>query len=129
MALIFNALALFFAVLTAGIYWYGVEQSFFWIYDWYDSMLHVLGGITIGFWASAVALRLQLPVRRAFFTVLGLTLLGAVAWEIFEYAFHFVRQEDYILDTLTDIMNGLAGCVLAFSGLWFVLLREKTHGE
>jgi hypothetical protein len=124
MSLIFNALALLFAVLTAGAYWWGVRESLFWIYPWYDIMLHILGGLVMGSWAIAVVERLGMRSFDALKLILGIVLAGALLWEVFEYIVGFNSGEGYVADTLADITNGLLGALLV-SGVYLYVIRRK----
>ena len=108
MALSLHAFALGLAATMGWLYLYGTEYSFFWIYPWYDSALHALGGLVMGLWACAVALRLGVSARGALVWVVVVALTGSGAWEIFEYGLDI--QGDTV-DTISDIVLGLGGAL------------------
>jgi hypothetical protein len=124
MPLLFNTLSILFALLTGGAYWYGVQESLFWIYPWYDIMLHLLGGLVIGFWASAVAARLKLKPISAFFLIIVTVVGGAIMWEVFEYVIGFEQDAAYVVDTTADLLNGLIG---GFATALFYILLYKPE--
>ncbi len=129
MPTLFNTLALCIAVLTAGTYWYGVDQSFFWAYWWYDIPLHLLGGLVMGLWACAVGARLQLVPRHTFLLVLFIVLLGGIVWEVFEVALNLVRKDGYWVDTVADLGNDIVGGMTAWILYRFVYKKSLSHGE
>lgn len=55
MAILFNILTVL-SVSTMGfLYWIGLDRFYFWYYPWFDNPLHLIGGLTIGLWGSALA--------------------------------------------------------------------------
>jgi hypothetical protein len=127
MPIFFNVLAILFALLTAGAYWYGTQESLFWAYPWYDIMLHLMGGLSIGSWASAVVLRMRLRPVASFMFVIGAILVLAGAWEVFEYVAGLVREEGYLVDTTQDILNGLAGGLTIW--IFATLFYKNSYGQ
>lgn len=116
MRLFFNFSALLAVSATAGLYWLGVEEGYFWIYDWWDTLLHLLGGLTVGLWCGAVAVALRMPALRAFLFTFGAILAVAVAWEVWEYATGLTGgTPGYWEDTTKDIINGCIGAVAAWA--------------
>jgi hypothetical protein len=94
------------------LYALGVRYGLFYGFWWYDNLLHILGGIALGF----LGLRL---FRVRTFPVLLLTGVVAIAWEVFERVGHLVVPT-YIgyggtLDTIFDIACGILGASLV---LW-----------
>jgi hypothetical protein len=129
MPLLFNILAILSALLTAGAYWYGVQGSFFWIYPWYDIMLHLMGGVVMGLWASAVSARLHLSPLHSLIFSMGIVIGGACVWEIFEFLVGFERDiGGYIRDTSADVLNGVIGGG-AVATLYSIFNRRKVYVE
>jgi glucose dehydrogenase len=108
MVLSFHILALGLTAAIGWLYVYGTEHSFFWIYPWFDSLLHVLGGLVMGLWACAVALRLGSSSRGALLWVFVVALIGGGVWELFEYLFDIQGDP---LDTTSDLALGLGGAL------------------
>jgi len=85
------------------------KYSLFYIFWWYDWMLHLFGGISIGLIAGSL-----FPGRT--WRVLGITLGIAILWEIFERIGH-VYLPYYIGyggvgDTLMDVFCAILGASL-----------------
>lgn len=94
---------------------------------WYDDALHV--GLLVP--ASVLAVRLAqgarlfpsrhaTPVRAAFLALLSAVALAAV-WEVFEFSMDQLqgtREQDDLIDTMQDIIDGIAGGGLA--ALWML---------
>lgn len=111
MANLFNMLALALTALVAWLYALGIEHSFFWIYPWYDSLLHFLGGTVMGLWACAVSVRLNLSLKKTLFFVFVVVILGSSAWEIFEY---LLELSGGAYDTLFDSLSNTGGALIIF---------------
>jgi len=126
MPTLLHILAIVCAIATAGTYWWGIEQSFFWIYPWYDVLLHIMGGMVIGFWACAVALRQKCSKGDMLILVLLVLSIGVTTWEIFEYVAGF-SNSDYVLDTAGDVVNGFIGGLLVWSIISIIKTRT-VHG-
>ncbi len=89
----------------------------YWQVWWFDIPMHLLGGSSIVLGLHTLAdLRI---IPRSFATLLTralvCTLVIAIAWEAFQYAVTEVRKEDYIVDTLTDILCGLLGALMGYT--------------
>ena len=122
MALLFNTLSLALAAALGWLYLYGVEHSFLWIYPWFDTLLHFLGGLVMGLWACAVGVRFSLALRPAFFWISAAAFVGGIAWEVFEYV---LQIQGGAIDTLSDISFGIAGAYAAFL-LYAPLARHRV---
>ena len=115
MPILFNALALAGVCATAAMHWWGLMYDLYWIYWWWDIPAHIVGGLTIGFWAAAVSWRLGLNSRHALYFMLGLALSVGVAWEVWEAIVGVGGgPEGYALDTLKDFADDLIGVFLAW---------------
>jgi hypothetical protein len=80
----------------------------------FDSFEHLLGGVSIGFFALVLAELSKIRKRRLVF-VLVFTLVAGVAWEIMEF---FAGMTDspfmsYPIDTLKDLILDMVGGYLA----------------
>jgi asparagine N-glycosylation enzyme membrane subunit Stt3 len=98
--------------IVIALYLLGVRYGLFYGFWWYDNVLHILGGIALGF----LGLRLFGP---RFWATISLTGTVAIAWEVFEHVGHAVAPM-YIgyggaWDTIFDIACGILGASLV---LW-----------
>jgi hypothetical protein len=120
MTFLFNALAIFFAIATALLQWYGVEYSFYWTTWWWDIFAHLGGGLTIGFWLAAVSSRYRLPPAWARIVIIGGVLLVAIAWELWELVEGVAGGPGgYWIDTTKDLFDGVLGATIA----WIIYKR------
>ncbi len=94
------------------------KMSFYYIFWWYDSMLHVMGGMSIGFFGYAMIQKR----REVVVPLLALTI--GISWEIFERLGH-VWWPSYVgfggfWDTLFDILCAILGAfiIIAFKSTW-----------
>lgn len=88
----------------------------YWRYEWFDILMHFLGGLAIGvFLIGFFVTRQRTRLIGAFFLLM-------IAWELFEYVFGLPREANYALDTALDIvMDTLGGAVayaIASATLW-----------
>ncbi|TSC69476.1 MAG: hypothetical protein G01um101456_157 [Parcubacteria group bacterium Gr01-1014_56] len=127
MSIIFNILTVLSALLTAFLYWVGLDRFYFWYYPWFDIPIHMVGGLTIGFWGLALATRRQFSFRRTFVCVLLLAIAVGSVWELFEYVSGLTEGEDgYWFDTLKDLGDDLFGAFVAFGVYWFASRSKKS---
>lgn len=113
----------FFTILLIGVFHYlSMQYSWYWIYKWIDVPIHFLGG----FWFSLTSLWISLKVKhidnilgykkKALFVMLISVLIIAVFWELFELIFNItsIHSIGYWQDSLSDILNGFLGGMIAF---------------
>jgi hypothetical protein len=125
MTIIFNIFAVFCAGITATLYWIGLEHFYFFYYPWFDIPLHIIGGLTIGFWGVALAARRRYTPRQMFLFILLLAIAIGSVWEIFEYVSGLTRSEaGYWFDTLKDLSDDIVGSLIAL-GLYRFLYRKQ----
>ena len=124
MVLLFNTLAVVVALVVALLHTMAVYYSLYWNYLWFDIPMHVLGGLTFGFWAGAVSLRMHFtPARAMLFTATVVFFVSAV-WEVFEFISGLTAlKQGFWLDTVGDIFFAIAGATLAY--LLYLLARQR----
>lgn len=100
--------------------------SLYWVYPWFDTPMHVLGGVVIALgFHSMPSIVARIPKsKRTFFVTLATVLSIGALWEIFEYSVGYPSDDAYILDTLTDLTSDALGAVL---GYYFVRTLEALH--
>jgi hypothetical protein len=102
-----------------------MELSFYWIYWWFDILLHTLTGFVVGLLAVFLAYRTKLSLsrRQAFLVSFLAVFFIAIAWEFFEYINGLAGTPgSYMLDTFMDIVVGIIGGLM---GAWYVSLVRK----
>jgi uncharacterized membrane protein YjdF len=116
MHIFFSIAAVLSAVLTAVLYWFGLDKFYFWYYPWFDIPLHIVGGLTIGFWGASLAWRRRYSPYQAFFFILLLAIAIGSIWELFEYTSGLTGGEPgYWFDTLKDMSDDSIGAVVAWT--------------
>ncbi len=113
-------IALGLTVLLAALNMFAYEHYLYWVYWWYDVMMHFLAGLSLGFLVYWVLFAsghfFKGPKRRAFILVLvvaSVFVLGVV-WEVFEYANAITdSHEGYIQDVVNDLILDSCGGALA----------------
>lgn len=127
------------AMHAAAIYF-----SLYWIVWWFDNVMHFFGGIWVSFFAvwllyfSGKTNLNDSSIFSVIIIILGITALGAVLWEFFEFSFDkiiFGKIEDVIklagpaqlgvADTMSDLFFGLLGGLVG--GLFFI--KNKNYGR
>lgn len=126
---ILAALVLFIgAVNAAADYWH----LYFFIW-WLDIPMHLLGGCWLALlFFSVIAPHPRLPFShmdktRSFLSLLAFVLVVAVSWEIFEWSTDRLNGLEHfdLVDTLSDIMNGLIGSICG--GAFFLTRGYNQH--
>lgn len=97
-----------------------ISFYFYWIFWWFDMMIHFLAGLTGGLIAiwflfdSKLFYRHVPGVSGAIFGALIAIITVGVAWEIFEYVNGLTQStEAYATDTTYDLIADMLGAVLA----------------
>lgn len=125
MALIFNFLSILTVGILAVFYLSAVNFSWFWIYPWIDIPIHIMGGLTLGLWACAVASRFNTPPKKAFAYIVIMLLCVGFVWETWEYQVGITSGEfGYWFDTVKDIGDDLLGGTLA--AIVYATMRKRT---
>jgi len=103
----------FAATLLAVLTWIAVWHSLYWYWWWFDIPMHILGGTWAGLCAAWLVAR-----RGNTFTLVGCLAFGLLvgaAWEVFEYIEKIaVIYENYIADTMTDLVMDIIGAALGY---------------
>ncbi len=128
MAFLFYTLAILTSAFTAWLYSLGVGNSLFWIYWWYDILIHILAGLMLGFWAAGGAAERDAPSARMVLYVVFVVLSVALLWEGFEIITDIADKAGgaYYVDTFADICNAILGSAPAMV-LYILLRRTRTH--
>jgi VanZ family protein len=102
------------AVILLIAHLYGLDGYYF-IYDWYDIPMHIVGGISLGF----LAYQLSRSISSKRFSwkriLLGIICIG-LAWEVFESVYGIAGAEvgtfDYYVDSIKDLINDSVGAII-----------------
>ncbi|MEX0932373.1 MAG: hypothetical protein WDZ61_00565 [Parcubacteria group bacterium] len=132
-------LVAFALILALGIlHFSAIFFYFYWTLWWFDTMMHFLGGLSIGMfiiWVSSKAgfLGVGIPPRgRAMTVVLILIAVIGVGWEVFEYIFNIAKstEDSYVLDTIADLVadmvGGFTAVIVGRKGLFYKYEPENV---
>lgn len=106
----------FLLVVVAGLHGVATVRHWYWVYSWFDLILHFLGGLWAALATVWVARTTRLwgaggVPRNAWVWIFAATLAAGLAWEIYEYlvGMVFVDKGGYLEDTLADLAMDLLG--------------------
>lgn len=85
-----------------------LEQYLYWKFEWFDTFMHFLGGMSIAAFVGAILLTHR---PYAFF---GISFVAFVAWEVFEYLFGIPREANYAFDTTIDFIMDILGALVVY---------------
>ncbi|MFC0187833.1 hypothetical protein ACFFJY_06000 [Fictibacillus aquaticus] len=105
---------------------------------WWDTFLHLLSGVLLGFVAVALYERMTKTEGRSYISVwlpfwfiLSFSVFGGVVWEIYEFSFdqlfNMTLQGGGNSDTMVDLISDTAGGIAA--ALWGYLTAKKKASE
>ena len=124
--------ALVLAIAVYILHTAAIAHHFYFMYWWYDVMMHFLAGIALGFSAywglfrSGIIFKTEKSAKFIILSVLLPVMVVGVGWEIFEYVNDIAGPtfEGYALDTTNDLLLDACGSVLAA----LIASRKKRHG-
>ena len=91
--------------------------SLYWTTDWFDIIMHFLGGFLIAMIALLIISRLNLiapKVAQNFILIVGGALFIGISWELFELFTGMTNVYLDKLDTALDLVMDTIGAVSAF---------------
>jgi hypothetical protein len=114
----------FLVLISVAVFNYiGIKYNLYWIYNWYDIPMHILGGL----WVSLFSIYLYTYFDKDIFAsdyhkkvlkivILSLTFM-TISWEIFELLGKLTFLSDgkwYWFDTIKDIIDGFIGGMIGY---------------
>lgn len=110
--------ALVLSLLVAVLQQWAIADYLYWRYEWFDIIMHYLGGLTVGVFLVALLRKFR---PRAFAI---LFVLVVVSLEVFEYMFGLPREANYVSDTLLDLVMDVLGGSAAYTAARYSLWRS-----
>ncbi|MCA9361717.1 hypothetical protein KC845_04155 [Candidatus Kaiserbacteria bacterium] len=102
--------------LLAVLHYIALELYLYWQIWWLDIPMHLFGGAIIVFGLySLQELGILKDRSYSLLNILTAVLVIAIAWEVFQYLITTVMKDDFVVDTLSDIMFGLSGSLLGYT--------------
>ncbi len=122
-----TALFLFLLAGLAMVHYLALEWHIYWLYPWFDILMHFWGGLVIAVGTQTPVFRSCMRVRiRTLWQCLLLVVGIGIAWEVFEWYFVIIDAVNYLQDTLLDILMDLSGGVLGFLLARFIQPKEEN---
>lgn len=81
----------------------------YWRQPWFDTIVHALGGATLGTFAIALLYGSHKPKRYLAFVV-----IIALSWEVFEFALGLSYGPRLLLDTASDLLFDTIGLLIPY---------------
>lgn len=99
------------ASVLAFLHIWAISDFLYWKYRWFDTPMHILGGVTIGLIAIGILGSTWKPYQYA-----ALIILAAFAWEFFEAVMGIavLPGVDYVWDTAHDVLNDAVGAIAVY---------------
>lgn len=81
---------------------------------WFDKLMHFFGGIVVAFCIYALRdVRFLSPqFITSWYYWAGSVATVLIGWEIFEWALIFRIKDNFLVDTIFDLLFGILGCLL-----------------
>lgn len=115
------------SALIAVLHFIALEFFLYWIFPWFDLLMHFAGGFLvacIGLWGLSRVHKSVLSKRQALITTLSVVIIVGVGWELFEYLAGLTRKDEYVLDTTGDLVADIIGGLSAYRAITYSRLRS-----
>jgi hypothetical protein len=101
-------------VIIAALHWIGTIYSFYYILDWFDIVMHFLGGawvVLFTLWVLNTQYAGALSRFTSFFHLIAIVVIVGVLWEALEIYMGFTSFADpqYWSDTPMDLVMDVLG--------------------
>ena len=109
----------------------GIKYNLYWIYNWYDIVMHMLGGLWVSLFSMSIFIYFFRDVSNPDYNknilkiVLFALLFMTLSWEVFELLGKITFLSDgklYWFDTIKDIIDGFIGGI---GGYYFYTKNSK----
>jgi hypothetical protein len=124
--------SLFTIILINFLHFSALESYYYWIYWWFDILMHFLGGFWVGIssiWLLFVLLFVKGKPATSknvlLFSLLSVLLVG-ILWEVFEFfTWNTFDEPNFFTDTSADIFFDLIGGFVASLYSIFSFVNKK----
>lgn len=109
------------------LHFIALEFFLYWIYSWFDIMMHFLGGLIVvlsAFWFffQSGYVHLNQNIHNIIFVAVSSIVFVSIGWEIFEIIVGVPIIGDFVFDTITDLIMDVIGAIVAT----FVFIKIYT---
>ena len=102
--------------LWAVIHVLALELFLYWKFAWFDIPMHFIGGTVVALGIFTLRdLKLLIPERWiAPSSVVLMVIVFAMVWEVYELFIGIPIEDNYVIDTLTDLSMGILGGLVGY---------------
>ena len=105
-------------LLVVGLHWVASLEGLYWSIDWYDILMHFLGGLWTALfmlWAVSTQYGTKLKWLKSIIGTLSFVFIVGVLWEVHEIVLGFTDFSDYgyWFDTRLDLVMDMLGAICA----------------
>jgi len=104
------------AAVLSVIHYLALELALYWHFWWFDIPMHLLGGAIVAL-GVFVLYDFSVPIPKRWLRpipVICVVLIVALLWEYFQVQISTTIEDNYEIDTITDIVMGLFGGVIGY---------------
>ena len=101
------------SVLFAATHALAMNLSLYYIFGWFDIVMHFWGGGLIALGVNSASTFSRLHFKPTIWIFIGVFICIATAWEVFEWFAGLYDPVTYVTDTVKDVIVGLGGGLLA----------------
>jgi hypothetical protein len=107
-------------VLLAVLHFWALADFWYWKYDFFDILMHLLGGAVVGAFSVVLLWKFR-P-----FAYMALIILVAFSWEYFEYKVGIAVPPgvNYAWDTAHDVLNDAIGAIFVYAVARYTIWRS-----
>lgn len=114
------SIVFFLALIIAILHIVALEMNLYWLFSWFDILMHFLGGAWVALflsWTIFFSSFIKVKVKNPFVIIVSATIVMGVLWEVFEVIidplfFHDKYVFDTMIDLLMDTFGAICSCVL-----------------
>jgi uncharacterized membrane protein YjdF len=102
------------SAIMGALHYLGSRFDLYYLFNWYDIMMHLIGGIAIALLATWILEKYNHATKAKI--LISVILIG-IAWEVFEYFFGIalLPKENYVSDTIIDMIMDTIGALIVIS--------------
>lgn len=122
-------------LITSGVLAYlhirALEESWYWVFSWFDILMHFLGGVCVALLIAYVLLIVRGKfvydefLQTAF--LIGGTFVVGLLWEAFEHIFNVVFDPLQSVDTVVDLFMDTLGALVVNLGLNLSVKNKQNN--
>lgn len=117
------------AVLVILLHGLASVFGWYWIFRWFDTPMHVLGGLFAGYFGIACSVFFSKNTKKkpSLRVALSAALIVGIAWEVLEYGYGLsgldpIHRFDAIKDLINDMMGGVISLLV-----WDIFIYRKLN--